>query len=320
MRLHASFEHEFQLLGDDDGAPAAPFSLEAQRLVEPFGPLVMAALAAAGAEPDTFLPEYGPRQFEVSCDPAEGVAAADRAVIVREVIREVARRLGRRATFAPLTEPESVGNGVHVHFGLLDDSGRPALYDADRPGRLSGLGASFAAGVLRHAPALVALTAPSAISGLRLTPHRWSAGIACLGERNRETLLRICPGTRLGGADPARGHHLEYRAADAAAGPHLALAAIVRAGLEGVRAALPCPPVLDRDPATLDAAALRELDAPALPCDLPAALAALEGDAAARGWLPPRLLDTYLLMKRSELAAVAELDPAERCRRYAEVY
>src|SRR4051794_12685486 len=175
LRLAASFEHEFVLGG---GSGGGPFTLAAQRAAEPFAGMVMAALRAAGADPEMILPEYGAGQWEVLVRPTEGVAAADRAAIVREVVREVARRLGRSVTFSPLPDPDGIGNGVHVHLSLLDDDGLNALYDAGRPGALSALGGAFAAGVLRHLPALLAFTAPSGISFLRLTPHHWSAGTA----------------------------------------------------------------------------------------------------------------------------------------------
>src|SRR5215218_4657732 len=130
FRLVASFEQEFLLQGLP-GEPGPGFSYEAQRLVEPSGPLLMGALRGAGLEPEAFLPEYGAAQYEVPCAPAEGVAAADRAAAMREVTREVARRLGYRASFAPMSDPEGVGNGVHVHLSLVDRDGRPVFYDPD---------------------------------------------------------------------------------------------------------------------------------------------------------------------------------------------
>ncbi|MEO9174276.1 MAG: glutamine synthetase, partial [Gaiellales bacterium] len=191
LRLRASFEHEFVL--EDDRAAAPAFSLEAQRLAEPFASLAMAALREAGAEPELFLPEYGEHQFELPVAAAEGVAAADRSVIVKEVVREVARRLGTRTSFAPLHGAASVGSGAHIHLGLLDAAGQPVSYDPARPGRLSLVAGRFAAGILRHLPAVLALTASSPHSYARLVPHRWSAAAAVLGEQNREAALRICP-------------------------------------------------------------------------------------------------------------------------------
>lgn len=324
VRLAASFEHEFQLLPDARSAnvppPALPFSLEAQRRAEPFAHEVMGALVQAGAQPERFFPEYASRQFEIPVQAAEGIAGADCSVVLKEVVREIARRHELRASFTPLLDPSEAGNGVHIHLNLLDASGRSALYDAPRPACLSELGERFAAGILRHARALSALTAPSPVSAVRLEPHRWSAGAVCLGQRNRETLLRLPPLVSLGGGDPARQLRLEYRGADAAANPYLALGAIVRAGLDGVRAELPAPPILDRDPARLDAAEAERYGVGALPTSLQDSLRALEEDGVARAWLTPLLYEAYVGVKRAEIEATAEWDIEERCRRYASVY
>jgi glutamine synthetase len=313
-----SFEHEFQLLVDTP--PALPFSLEAQRAAEPFATRVMNALVAAGVEPERFLAEYAAHQFEIPLAPAEGLASADRAVAFREVVRETARRLQVRASFVPLLDPAEAGNGLHIHLSLLDAGGRSLLYDASRAGCLSELGQRFAAGVLRHARALSALTAASPVSAARLAPHRWSAGAVCLAERNREALLRIPPLVTLGGGDPERQLRLEYRGADATANPYLALAVILRAGLEGVRERLAAPPILDRDPAELDAAEAGRYGVGALPASLEESLDALAGDDTARGWLGSLLYDAYTSVKRAEIDATSASDLEENCRRYAAIY
>jgi glutamine synthetase len=317
LHLLASFEHEFQLLGD--AAPAAPFSLEAQRRAAPFGEATIGALLEAGIEPERFMPEYAAHQFEIPVKASGGLAAADRAVLLREVVREVARRLGTRASFTPLLDPAQAGNGVHIHLSLLDGDGRAVLYDPARPASLSELGARFAAGVLLHAGALSALSAPSPVSAARLEPHRWSAGAACLGAQNRETLLRIPPQIASIG-DPAAQLRLEYRGADAAANPYLALGAIVRAGLDGVRRELPPAAVLDRDPALLDDAQSLAYGVGALPSSLSQALQALADDEAARGWMGPLLYDAYAAVKRAEIDAAAKIELAELCERYASIY
>jgi glutamine synthetase len=333
LTLVASFEHEFQLLADPrsvDEPPALAFSLEQLRRAEPFAGEVMGALAAAGVQPERFFAEYAAHQFEIPVHPAEGLAAADRAVVLREVVRDTARRHELRATFTPLANPAEAGNGVHVHLSLRDADGRPALYDAARPGALSELGERFAAGILAHARALSALTAPSPVSAARLAPHHWSAGAVCLGQRNRETLLRLPPLLALGeaaraevpsSADRSAGQlRLEYRGADAAANPHLALGAIVRAGLEGVRAELPAPPILDRDPAQLDAEESARYGVGALPATLEESLEAFAQDSRARAWMTPLMYEAYTSVKRFEVAATADLDIEELCRRYASIY
>jgi glutamine synthetase len=319
FRLVASFEQEFILegLGSE---PGPGFSLEAQRLVEPFGPLVMAGLRQAGLEPEVFLPEYGEGQYEVPCAPAEGVSGADRAAAMREIVREVARRLGYRASFVPKADPEGVGNGVHIHLSLLDLEDRPVFYDPERPGRLSTVGARFAAGVLEHLPALCAFTAPSVVSYLRLVPHFWSAGFGCLGYRNRETAIRIPPIVELSGGDPARQLNLEFRAADAAACPHLALAVLVLAGLRGLRDELPEPILIEDDPTGLDEEERRRLGISELPGSLEEALGALESDEVVRSWLSKDLLDCYSSVKRNEIDLLEGTEPWEACERYLRVY
>ena len=355
LRLFASFEHEFQLLpgpgcprsahggvgklGEVDrhaeaqvpgGAgvgpgsgepPPLPFSLKACRRAEPFPRLAMAALRAAGVQPERVFAEYAPRQFEIPVSPAEGVAAADRSVVLTETVRGLAERCGRHATFTPLLDADHAGNGVHIHLSLVGLDGEPVLYDPDRPGRLSELGGRFAAGILLHAPALIALTAPSPISSHRLAPHRWSAGAVCLGLQNRETLLRLPPIVAFGGAEEAaRQLRLEYRAADASANPYLALGAILRAGMHGIEAGLPAPPPLDRDPATLDPVEAGRFGVGALPGSLEQALRALAEDDVAKGWLSPLLYEAYLSVRQADQRASAGWDIAETLRRYAHVY
>jgi len=313
-----SFEQEFQLPAEGPSAPA--FSLEAGRLAEPFASGVMGALVEAGVEPERFFAEYAPHQFEIPVAPASGIAGADRAVIMREVVREVARRHGTRASFVPLRDPAAAGNGLHIHLSLREEDGGAPLHDATHPAELSRLGLSFAAGILRHAPALCALCAPSPVSAARLAPHRWSAGARCLAWRNREALLRIPPVLSLDGSEAPGQVRLEYRGADGAANPYLALGAIIRAGLEGIRAELPDPPILQVDPATLTAEEAERFGVGGLPRSLGEALEALEHDEAARGWLGPLLLEAYLSLKRAELAETAELSLEEACAVYGAVY
>jgi glutamine synthetase len=318
-RLLASFEHEFQLLLDTP--PGPPMSLEAQRTVDPFPARVMAALLEAGAAPERFLAECSAHQFEIPVAAAEGVASADRSVTLREVVREIARRQGTRATFVPLLDPAEQGNGVHIHLTLRDAGGRFLFYDPDRPACLSELGGRFVAGILTHARALAALTAPSPVSCARLQPNRWSAGAVCVGQRNREALLRIPPLLTLAGsADPATQLHLEYRGADSAANPYLALGALVRAGLWGVREQLSPLPILDRDPAQLGPEDAARYGVGGLPATLEESLRALVDDPVVRGWMTPRLHDVYASIKRAEIDAVAGQELGEICRRYAAVY
>lgn len=319
LAIKGSFEHEFFLLGDNSIGDAA-FTLQDFRSQQPFLGTLVAALADAGVEPEMILREYGPKQFEVTMKPALGLLAADRAVILREITRDVARQFGQQACFAPIIDPASVGSGVHVHFSLETPDGTPVTHDPARPGGIAARAGSFIAGILKHMPALCALTAPSAISYLRLTPHRWSAGFNCFGYRNREAGVRICPVDDAPGRDIGRQVHLEFRASDATASPYMVLGALVRAGIEGLRAGLPAPPLLAGDPADLTTAECDALDIRRLPDSLPAALAALAADETVSGWLPLPLRQGYLALKTAELERTAGLDHANQCALYAKYY
>ncbi|MBL8701501.1 MAG: glutamine synthetase [Alphaproteobacteria bacterium] len=318
LTMRAAFEHEFTLMG----LPAKPgpcFSLRAFRAVDGLMGRILDALVRAGVEPEMILPEYGPAQFELPIRPADPLVAADRAIVLREIVRDRAAREGLRATFAPKSNPAGVGNGVHVHFSLFDVDGRPACYEAGGPADLSPVAGSFAAGVLRHLDALVALTAPSTISYLRLKPHHWSAAYACLGLQNREATLRVCPAPTPA-HDRARSHHLEFRAADAAASPYLVLGSLIRAGMEGIAARLPAPTPVDRDPSELPPAELQRLGARPLPASLGDALDALARDRVVRGWASETFWNCYLSMKRTELVQLGKLDTEAQCEAYAQVY
>ena len=211
-----------------------------------------------------------------------------------------------------------VGNGVHVHLGLADRAGRPVMHDPAGPGGLSATAGSFVAGILRHLPALVAFTAASTVSYQRLVPHRWSSSFNNLGYRDREAAVRICPVREAG--DVAAQYHVEYRAADAAASPYLVVAMLTMAGLQGLREELPTPRPTEGDLSTMAAAELKAQGVRRLPTSLPLALAALDADPTAQGWLPPLLLDCYRKHKQNEIAAMAGLSDAEQAARYAQVY
>lgn len=318
-RLIASFEQEFQIRNAGWSSEPA-FALSALRHADPFGPELVGALDEAGCEPENFIAEYGRDQFEITTAPAPGLLAADRCVAIREITREVARLKGWRASFAPKTAVAGVGNGVHVHLSFLTRQGKPAAFDAKAPGRVSALAGAFAAGIIRHLPALVALTAPSPISYLRLQPHHWSSAYTWFGERDRESSLRICPTVSIGGKDPARQFNLEYRAADATACPHLVLGAVIRAGLEGIRGKLGTPPIFSGDPETLSNAEKERLGIKRLPRSLSAALDALKADETVSGWFSTVAMETYHGMKRMEMKLVDGIEGDALCQRYAEIY
>ena len=319
VKLLAAFEHEFQLKGETslvgEGYGRAGFEAE-RALCE----TLMAQIAAAGLAPDSIMKEYGVNQFEVVIGPEVGVRAADAAVIVRELTRSTASHLGKAATYTPIRDPASVGNGVHIHMSFVDDKGAPMTYDPDGPQGMSALTSAFAGGVLKYLDSILALTAPSVISYLRLTPHRWSAAYNNLGFRDREASLRICPVTAKDPASIARQFNLEYRAGDASACPHLALAAVVHAGCQGIEEDLQASEPTEEDLSLLSAADLETRGFVRLPETLEAALEKLSGNDVVAGWFTKEFISVYCAHKQSELEHVKDMDTAARCAAYEQTY
>jgi glutamine synthetase len=306
LQLRTAFEQEFVYTGVEDVAGHA-YSLSAFRRQGTFGETVIAAIRAASAKPDSFLPEYGPRQYEMTVAPDTALRAADHGVISREMARAAAFRLGQRAIFSPMPVADGAGNGVHIHFSLHDDSDAPATYDPKGRFGLSKQAARFAAGLLHHLPAIAAITAPSPVSYLRLTPNRWAPTSVDIVKQDRGAALRVCPVFDAGSdKETASRLNLEFRVCDAAASPYMALGALTFAGADGIarKLALPADDVTPRS----------------LPHSLGEALDTMEASPAVKTWFGPTFFEAYLRHKRSELAHVAGLAPPDLCARYAEVY
>jgi len=317
--LKSAFEMELQFPDPTfDHGPS--FGLSGFRRKKDFGTAYLAALRAAGVEPDSFLREWGARQYEVTMHPQHGMKAADHAVMMREIARATADRMGERITFTPISEIGGVGNGVHIHMSLIGADGAPAMYDPDGPGGLSKPARHYAAGILHHLPAIVAFTAPSAVSYARLTPHRWSAAFNNLGYRDREAAVRICPVADLPGMSIADQFHIEFRAGDSAASPYLQLAALVLAGLDGIRNEMEPPEPTHEDLSLLAPDELARRGFARLPTTLEAALEALESSQAVQSWFRAPFPEVYLKHKRGELAFLAGMTPEEIYRAYTAVY
>lgn len=153
---------------------------------------------------------------------------ADTVMEYKYVLRNVANQHGKAITFMPKPIYGDNGNGMHVHQSLWKD-GQPLFYDAKGYARLSDLALHYIAGVLSHAPALLALTNPSTNSFRRLVPGYEAPVNIVFSHGNRSAAVRI-PRTR----EP-KASRIEFRTPDATANPYLAFAAILMAGLDGVK-------------------------------------------------------------------------------------
>ncbi|MET4072239.1 glutamine synthetase [Bradyrhizobium sp. S3.2.6] len=318
LTLFGAFEHEFQFRSAASLIGEA-YSLNGFRAERRLAETLVAAMRAAGLEPDTFMKEFGAGQYEVTMGPSRGIAIADQSTIVRELVRLVANASGREVTFTPIRDPAGVGNGVHIHLSFLDGE-KPTTWDPNGKHELARPAGQFIAGILKYLDAIVAITAPSVVSYLRLTPHRWSAAFNNLGFRDREASVRICPVSDLSDISKAAQFNFEFRAADATASPHLQLAALVHAGVQGIEEELPTPDATTEDLSLLDSTTLAARGHVRLPKSLPEALDRFLANPTVIGWFPPGFADTYAKHKKGEMAFLEGKPQQEVCTLYEQVY
>ena len=273
------------------------------------------ALQAQGMQVENYYPELGHGQQEMSVRHAGALNAADNHVLYRETVRGIAFRRGMWASLAPKPIADQAGNGCHLHLSLREmgpdgEPGEPVFYDAADRYRLSETGYHFIGGLLAHLPALVALTCGSVNSYRRLAPQMWSSAYTVYGMDNREAAVRICSPMR---DDPAGSVNLELKPADSSGNPYLALGACIHAGLDGIRRKLDPGEAVNVDPATLTDAERAAVGAHRLPASLAEALDALEADELLMESLGDLRRRAYLAVKRSDVAAFADADPAYEC-------
>lgn len=277
---------------------------------------VIVALTAQGLQVEQYYPELGHGQQELSISHADALRAADNHIIYRETVRAAAWKHGLLASFAPKPFPNQAGSGCHIHVSGWDAEGsRNLFYDAQDELQLSQLAYHFIAGIMEHAPALVALTSPSMNSYRRLAPGAWSTAYACYGPDNREAAVRVP--SRFRGSEMA-STNLEFRPADSSSSPYIALGGLIAAGLDGIERELTPPDGLrvDVDPGQLTPAELRDRGIRRLPETLRDAARALEADQRILDAMGSRLADSYLANRRADWELFSRQDVAFEIRHH----
>jgi glutamine synthetase len=313
LTMRIAFEHEFTVRGLERKNHVA-FSFSAGRIVSHLADRTLDVLDRAGIALEQFQAEYGMDQFEISSTPADPLRAADKAVLTLEAIRDCARQLGLHASFLPKPAMNEAGNGVHMHFSLWDGD-RPATCEGDWLGARAG---AFVSGLLAGAEGLIPFTCLSANSYARIRPNSWVGSYRCVGRRNREAMIRVVPRA----PDAAGGHpraSIEYRVMDATANVYLAIAAVIRAGLEGLRSNAPTPESVDENPEGLEAAERERRGIVALPDAMADGLTPAAEALAAR-WLGPALSSAYYGCRRNDLRHAEETPFDELAARLSTVY
>ena len=245
--------------------------------------------------------EFMNSQYEINVKHSAAVDAADRAFMLKAMVKETAAIEGLVATFMGRPFADQGGSGFHVHLSLADADGANAFADAG-PSDLSPLASQFIAGLIDHAHGLQALLGPTINAYKRILPDSLAPTHANWGHDNRTAFVRV-PNER------GSRSRIEVRTADGAACPHLITAALLVAGLDGIERGLTPP-----EPVVGDAYRLDDAHAGTrLPGDLGTALDALEADAALVEALGPQLVGTFVAMKRFEVERFAQevgtLDP-----------
>ncbi len=259
-------------------------------LADPRGVVRQIAESLSGLGMGTFASnhEFMNSQFEINLHHADALTAADRAFRLKGAVKDVAAIHGLVATFMGKPFNDQGGSGFHFHFSLDRDGSNAFADDGDANG-VSEEFRRFMAGVLAHAPALTAFLNPTVNAYRRLVPDSLAPTHANWGWDNRTAFIRVPP--ERGGATRA-----EVRVGDGSANPYLGTAAILFAGLHGVREKLPLEPPVGGDAYTLS----EDEAGGTLPATLTDALDALEVDEELRAAMGPEIVDVFLAVKRFE--------------------
>jgi glutamine synthetase len=208
-------------------------------------------------------------QCEIDMRFQELVRMADQMCLYKYIVRNVARRHGKTVTFMPKPLYGDNGSGMHTHISLWKE-GHPLFAGSGYAG-LSEMALHAMGGILRHAPALLAITNPTTNSYKRLVPGYEAPVNLAYSQRNRSASCRI----PMYSASP-KTKRIEFRCPDPTCNPYLAFAAILLAAIDGIQNKINPGPPLDRDIYDLPPEELAKV--PKAPGSLDEALAALERD------------------------------------------
>lgn len=251
---------------------------------------IVLTLAEMGFTVEASHHEVAPGQHEIDFKYADALTTADNLVTFRFVVRTVAQRHSLHASFMPKPIAGINGSGMHTHQSLFSN-GENVFFDEQMPHQLSKIAMHYLGGLLEHAPAYTAVTNPTINSYKRLVPGYEAPVYIAWSHRNRSPLIRV----------PARrgvGTRLEVRSPDPSCNPYLALATMLKAGLDGIKRELePPPPELGNIyEMTLEERFTRNIDC--LPADIEKALIELEKNEVIKEALGSHI---FQCMKRAKL-------------------
>ncbi|NIH82278.1 MULTISPECIES: type I glutamate--ammonia ligase [Amycolatopsis] len=225
--------------------------------------------------------------------------AADDLQLFKYIVKNTAWNAGKTATFMPKPLFGDNGSGMHCHQSLWKD-GQPLFYDESGYAGLSDMARHYIGGILAHAPSLLAFTNPTVNSYHRLVPGYEAPVSLVYSQRNRSACVRI-PIT----GSNAKAKRIEFRCPDSSGNPYLAFAAMMMAGLDGIKNKIEPPEPIDKDLYELPPEEAK--DVKQVPASLDEVLNNLEADhdfLTEGGVFTPDLIETWISLKRE-----TEIDP-----------
>lgn len=200
---------------------------------------IVLELEEMGFEIEASHHEVAPGQHEIDFKYADAITACDNIQTFKLVVKTIARKHGLHATFMPKPLFGVNGSGMHCNLSLFKN-GENAFYDPKADSQLSETALQFIAGIVKHAESFTAITNPTVNSYKRLVPGYEAPCYVAWSTSNRSPLIRI-PASR------GLSTRVEVRSVDPAANPYLALAVLLKAGLDGVKNQTNPPAPVDRN-------------------------------------------------------------------------
>lgn len=236
--------------------------------------------------------EVAPGQHEIDFKYADALTACDNIQTFKLVVKTIARKHGLHATFMPKPLFGVAGSGMHMNLSLFQN-GKNAFYEPNADMELSETALQFIAGVVKHASSFTAVTNPTVNSYKRLVPGYEAPCYVAWSTSNRSPLVRI-PASR------GLSTRIEVRSVDPSANPYLAMAVLLRAGLDGVKNKMTPPAPVDRNIYAMDREERLAEGITDLPVSLAAALEEFKSDEVMVEALGSHILEHFIEAKEIE--------------------
>ncbi|MTI80301.1 MAG: type I glutamate--ammonia ligase [Firmicutes bacterium] len=250
-------------------------------------------LEEMGFEIEASHHEVAPGQHEIDFKYSDALDVADKIVTFKFVVRTIAQRHGLHATFMPKPIFGINGSGMHANQSLMTLDGQNAFYDPKGKDQLSEKAYNYIAGLLKHANAVTAITNPTVNSYKRLVPGYEAPVYLAWSGSNRSAVIRI----------PAKrdmSTRVELRSPDPSCNPYLAIAVMLKAGLDGIKNNMQPPAATGSNIYDMTATERQEQGIDSLPSSLPNAVEELSNDQVIKDALGNHVFKKFVEAKQKE--------------------